>query len=1834
MYPSRFSLVLLLTASVVICSLSQLVLSYSASGASNGPEPLKLNKVIKRELKGGERHQYQVVVGEGQYLHLMVEQMGIDVVLAFNGPDGGELLRLDTPNGERGSESLSYIAARAGNYQLAISSLNDNAQIGVYKVQVKELRRAQSNDILKIEQQQALIAATATENRASELMQKGRAAEAEPLLKEAVSLRQRVPGEPYISRPLYLLASAYEAQEKNELALQAYEKVLPHLEREEGKAGLSVGYTLYKLGRFYLSQGKPAKAELPLYRAVKLLESSKAAPTDSRMIAHQTLASLYRAQSRFSNAETHYLRALEMAANSKGGSESSDYVYLLNELGGLYLEQKAFARASEKLQTALEICDKSSFYHQLPIMVISNLTLVKYGQSFLAYTENKFDLAEELSRDGLELMKRVPDEIRENKQTGFLSIRAMTLNLLGQIYAARNDEKQKDSERAEENFRQALEICEKQVPEHPVTGSVLINLGSLLYNREEYAKAGPFLQRAVAWHRANKSTDAELLKAVYLLGKSYLAENNCEGAEPLLLESLRITAQYPEGAADVSKYLGDLYTRKEDFGQAEHHLQKALAFYEKESPYSATVAQLSSRLAEVFQGAGKFTLAESYYLRVLSIFRRNLPPGSKLTPAHISLTGPLLDLGRFYIKRRSYDRAEEIISELRTIVGNLKREDRLRGFGIGLFGAEYGLQGQFARGIALLQEALSYTNPGSNESAQLLEMLGSLYLSKADFALAEDCFKKALAIREAHDKDSLELRHSLHFLAEVYRQLGRYTLAITHAERILALYERRYGPDDIEVAKNSQYTALVNMSGNNYNRAETLLRRQLEIVEKYYGLEHIEVAEALYSSIMIYGLKGDLSGLGPQRARAVKIYEKQDRSKLLESSRATVLASLYMLSFNEEELKKGINLLVDSLARDELEAGPLAMRLLKQMILAEMYGYSGDFIRAEQTYKEALASAKQATGSPMVIQILKLLADFFANRADYKNAETYYTNALNVQKEHFGVRHPGTADLLVSLGDLEKARGEQVKPEEKYLEAIEIRTSIFGAASIQVGELKIKLADLCRDRGEYDRALKLYREALAIGTEIAGQDSLSVLNVYFGMGMLYRSKEQYDQAEHYFLESQKVVEKIYGKLTILSWATLIIPARMNLQNGEYVKAQRLLNEALAIKIKNGTTNDLSDSFLRLNLAETYRLQKDYTRAVSFGQEAVTTREKLLGHEHPETILALEGLADTLQAQGDLPAAVRLRTLAAERAEKNIRNFLVSGSERQKSQLLLTFNKSTDAIVSLHLGAAPDNVQAKRLALTTVLRRKGRALDVFSDQIASLRRRAKPEDQVLLAKLAEASAHWANLVFRSAAQGEAMPKTNAPRNFEPEFRRLEQEVQQLEAELSKHSTEFRNQTQPVTIEAVQAALPPEAALVEFIAYRPYNPAAIHYKNRFGSTRYAAYVVTHDSPEPGFVELGDAQSIDNQIFEWLELFGQHANDRQIRRAGNALYKKLFAPITSLLDKRRRVLLVPDGNLNLVQFAALNDDSGRYLIEEYDLSYLTSGRELLRLQDPLLPESVATVIANPAFDLTRTVEDCPQGVAIDNPYDLTRRCFINLPGTAQEAIEIIHLMANVKGYTEDEATEANLKKVNRPLLLHIATHGFFQPAPVSANPDRETPAGPADASKPGNHLLNPMLRSGLIMAGVKQGLSGPGENGVVTAQEMAGLNLLGTKLVVLSACKTGLGDAKNGEGVYGLRRALVLAGSETQIISLWKVSDEATRALMVAYYKRLKAGEGRVAAMRAVQLAMLRGEMTPPAGAQAGRRETGDTGQEMALKDYRHPYFWAAFIPSGEWRSLQGK
>lgn len=944
---------------------------------------------------------------------------------------------------------------------------------------------------------------------------------------------------------------------------------------------------------------------------------------------------------------------------------------------------------------------------------------------------------------------------------------------------------------------------------------------------------------------------------------------------------------------------------------------------------------------------------------------------------------------------------------------------------------------------------------------------------------------------------------------------------------------------------------------------------------------------------------------------------------------------------------------------------------------------AGRYNEAAPLCERAIAMSTRALGPEHSDVALSLngLGLIYAGKGDYARAEPLYERALGIysklsdtaqSQENRNAAAGNVAATLNNLAELYKNRGEYSRAEPLYQSALTICIKLRGEQNSSVANTLNNLADLYRMKGDYARAEPLFRRALAIYLKINPEDP-DVALAMSNLAAVYAAKGDSARAEPLYLRALAIREKVLGPRHRDVALTLNNLAELYSDNGNLARAALLLERALSIHLKLDPQNPDVAVVLN-NLAGLYLLRGDFARAEPLYSRALEINVKALGPEHPEVARSLNNLAAVFHARGDearaetlylRSLAIREKTLgpdnslvattlmnlgdlyrekgdfargvqfcsrSQETRERNFNLILASGSEDQKQLYLDTLSGETHATVSLHVRSAPASEQAAQLSLTTILRRKGRALDAMTDQIAMLRQRATPADAQLLDQLAGARSQLATLQLSNSVRMSAVERQAA-------IKRLTASVAGLEDQVSRRSAQFRALSQPVTLDAVRQAVPEGAALIEVFAFKPFNGKAIKASERFGPPQYVAYVLERDRATPQFVELGAADSIDADIAKLREAL--HDPDRaDVKNLSRALDERVMRPVRRLLGSTRQLLISPDGALNLLPFAALVDERGQYLVENYAISYLSSGRDLLRLQVARESRTTPVVIGDPLYDMSppraqqRPAQtDLPsQPVTNRRSMDFTALTYAPLPGTAQEARGLQSLLPGAQLLLQQQATEAAIKQLRAPRVLHIATHGFFladQPSDDNAAEARallhQGDARPLAAQKE-----NPLLRSGIILAGVKQQQSGAGEDGVLTALEAAGLDLWGTQLVVLSACETGLGEVHNGAGVYGLRRALVLAGSETQVMSLWSVNDIATRDLMMGFYERLQAGEGRAEALRQTQLAML-GSKAP---VQAADPRGVKIVKHGAAPKFSHPFYWAPFIESGAWTSMSAK
>lgn len=358
-----------------------------------------------------------------------------------------------------------------------------------------------------------------------------------------------------------------------------------------------------------------------------------------------------------------------------------------------------------------------------------------------------------------------------------------------------------------------------------------------------------------------------------------------------------------------------------------------------------------------------------------------------------------------------------------------------------------------------------------------------------------------------------------------------------------------------------------------------------------------------------------------------------------------------------------------------------------------------------------------------------------------------------------------------------------------------------------------------------------------------------------------------------------------------------------------------------------------------------------------------------------------------------------------------------------------------------------------------------------------------------------------------------------------------------------------------------------------------------------------------------DLGPAQPIDETAARYQAALRDPSTPLPVTSAaGRDLHRLVIAPIGAGLVSAQRLLFSPDGALNNVPLGTLaegNITPG----ERYLHSYLTSGRDLLRRGPVARSSREVVVFADPSFEATPAAP--PPGQLALGTSQGHRGLRVGrlppLPGTKEEAVTISRLFPQARLFLKDAATESALLGLTSPALLHIATHGFFVEDDDAATRASTRSSHSHFSEREPAAPSNPLLRSALILAGagVQPASSDASDlnrpDGIVTALEMAGMNLWGTQLVVLSACNSGRGVVKTSQGVYGLRRAIITAGAEALVTSLWKVDDVVTKELMTVFYEQLKAGVGRA-----------------PALAEAA---------QQIRRSHPHPYYWAAFILIGE-------
>ncbi len=862
--------------------------------------------------------------------------------------------------------------------------------------------------------------------------------------------------------------------------------------------------------------------------------------------------------------------------------------------------------------------------------------------------------------------------------------------------------------------------------------------------------------------------------------------------------------------------------------------------------------------------------------------------------------------------------------------------------------------------------------------------------------------------------------------------------------------------------------------------------------------------------------------------------------------------------------------------------------------LGQLYESEARFTQAEELYLNAIEIRKVAIGSfhPNYATSLFSLGRLYRKTGAYKKSKINFEQALVIYEKSFGKLHPTYANATGELGVLLQATGNYSEAEKYLTETVQLKQQIYGSGHRQTAEALNNLGSLYRLMGNFTKAEINFRQAESILKRELGSNNPDYGTIVNNLGDFYVGILEFDKARPYYQEAARIFKENFGE-THPSYAnTLNNLASLNRKTGNFKDAEEFYKKTLEIDEKTLGKNHPAYATSLNNLAILYVATKRYSQAEPLYKEAIRIKKNTLGVNHPAYAKTLNNLALMYMTLDDLEKAEPLFLEALDNQLNQIHTIFPALSEKEREAFYATLRSDLERFNTYAVFRALDNPSILEQMYNNQLTTKALLFNSSAKTRANI---LSSNNESLINDFAK----WRGL-RETLARLYQLPKMDLDQKME-EMTRLEGAVEALEKDLSQRSALFakENDRRNYTWRDVQSALKPHEAAVEIIRFRRYKidtegnskvnadvniPEYLNY-GFTDEVLYAALVVDQKTTgHPKLVLLENGTELETRFLSYYKNAIQYVVD------DFKSYEQYWSKISEALPGSvNQVYISPDGVYNKINLNAVrNPHTKNYLIDDLIVQNITNTKDLVQITEVNASSKQAVLIGDPDYmwDGVQTAPDAARTEVTDylDP----------LPGTNAEIKGISQLMKDqnwkAQVLVDHEAQEGSLKAVDNPRVLHIATHGYFSADVVN------------------NSVNNEFLNSGLLLAGAsnslyyrRNGLPSEGlEDGILTAYEAMNLNLDRTELVVLSACETGLGTVRNGEGVYGLQRAFKVAGAQSIIISLWRVDDRTTQKLLQHFYAEWLKHHDKQKAFKEAQIKL--------------------------REEYPYPYYWGAFVMVG--------
>ncbi len=815
----------------------------------------------------------------------------------------------------------------------------------------------------------------------------------------------------------------------------------------------------------------------------------------------------------------------------------------------------------------------------------------------------------------------------------------------------------------------------------------------------------------------------------------------------------------------------------------------------------------------------------------------------------------------------------------------------------------------------------------------------------------------------------------------------------------------------------------------------------------------------------------------------------------------------------------------------------------------------GRYIFAEKRLRSAQFFFEKS-GRTSDLSYLKTIASeglLFTTTGRFGQADNFTSKALKLRQSALGNNNMAVAASWNNYAVLHYNLGQYNESEKEFDAALDVIKQNKQEETMPYAIALNNQAMLFQSMGRYDAAVADLKQALQIAGKVEVTKAKNHLKFFSNLALLYQQMEKYEEAEQIYQGLEKRLER--GKPEFANMLNNVAILAMLMKREDRV--EDMLKRSADIYKTTLGENGPAYAKVISDLGNYYRYKSRYAEAEPLLQKALSIRETVLGSQHPLFVQSQEDLAILYWKKNDIAKAYPLYHEAMEKTLDFINRYFPPMSESEKTRYW-------DLL-------SPRFLRFYNFAVEAKSQNKDVVNDLFEYRAATkgllLNSTRKISNAILSGnnkQLIDDYNQWLDQKEQLTALYSYSKEDLKEQNVNLDS--LESEVNRMEKRLSENSKEFANLvfTGKTKVSEIQKELKPDEALVELIRLRNFDHVFTD------NCRYLGLVITKNNPDPKLILIENGNDLEGKYSKTYKLSIKN------KLADEGSYTQYWAPFETELKGKKKIYVSLDGVYNQINLYTLK--KGDYLINQYDIIILGNPKDLIsKNSEKSSPGKKATLIGFP---------------------DYGSGLIVQLPGTKVE-VDQINKVLKSSGYqvselTQRDATESNLKSSREVSVLHIATHGFF----LKDVEHTSWPIGvSADYAKD-----NVLLRSGLMLTGasdadkVKVGLDSS-NNGIITSYEAMNLDLKGTNLVVLSACETGLGEIKAGEGVYGLQRAFLVAGAEAIVMSLWKVDDAATQLLMSNFYTNWTKSGDKQKAFKQAQLQL--------------------------MTKYKEPYYWGAFV-----------